>query len=124
MNPTTGMSGLVGELSHIPLGDDSPKWYYFGLVPPVGSDSPGAPDSVSIHQVSDNCAAVGGAAYPSAANYRHVIQVEVVDANFVALDLTNETQVLLESLPAKAIVHFEVTATMPPAVVARARRQA
>ncbi len=29
---------------------------------------------------------------------------------FVALDLTSETQALLENLPAKAVVHFQVTA--------------
>lgn len=28
------MSGLISELGHISLGDDSPNWYYFRLVPP------------------------------------------------------------------------------------------
>lgn len=42
----TAMSGLVGELGHIPLGDDSLSWYWFGLVPPGGSETPGVPDSV------------------------------------------------------------------------------
>jgi hypothetical protein len=32
------------------------------------------------------------------------------NTDFVALDLTSETQALLENLPAKAVVHFEVTA--------------
>jgi len=36
--------------------------------------------------------------------------VEGVDADFVALDLTSETQVMLENLPAKATVYFQVTA--------------
>src|SRR6266446_2147017 len=29
-----------------PIGDDSPKWYYFGLVPPAGSDAPGGAEWV------------------------------------------------------------------------------
>jgi hypothetical protein len=106
----TAMSGLVGDLAHIPLGDDSPKWYYFGLVPPAGSDAPGVPDSVSIHQVGASSAAAGWAASPRATNYRPFKKVEGVDAAFVALDLTSETQVLLENVPAKAVVHFQVTA--------------
>lgn len=106
MNRTTGMS----ELGHIRLGDDSSKWCYFGLVPPAGSDTAGAPDSVSIHQVGANSAAEGWAASPRATNYRPFKKVDGVDADFVALYLTSETQVLLENLPAKAVVHFEVTA--------------
>ncbi len=100
------MSGLVNELAHIPLGDDSAKWYYFGLVPPADSQAPGVPDGAGIHQVGPASAAAGRAASPRATKYK----VDGVDADFVALDLTSETQVLLENLPAKATVHFKVTA--------------
>ena len=104
------MSGLVNELAHLPLGDDSPKWYYFGLVPPTASQAPGVPDGASIHQVGPTSAAAGWAASPRATKYRPFKKVDGVDADFVALDLTSETQVLLENLPAKATVHFKVTA--------------
>ena len=104
------MSGLVYELGHIPLGDDSPKWHYFGLVPPAGSDAPGVPDGAAIHQVGPASAAAGWAASPRADKYRPYKKVDGVDKDFVALDLTSETQVLLENLPAKATVHFQVTA--------------
>ncbi len=104
------MSELVNELARIPIGDDSPKWYYFGLVPPAGSDAPWIPDGLSEHQVGPTSAAAGWAASPRATKYRPYKKVEGVDADFVALDLTSETQVLLENLPAKATVSIQVTA--------------
>jgi hypothetical protein len=106
----TALSGLIGELGHIPLGDDSPKWYYFGLVPPAGSAAPGVPDGLSGHQVGPTSAVAGWAASPRATKYRPFKKVEGVDSDFVALDLTSETQVLLENLPPKAVVHLQVTA--------------
>ena len=104
------MSGLINELAHIPIGDDSPKWYYFGLVPPAGSQTPGVPDSLNAHQVGPTSAAAGWASSPRATKYRPFKKVDGVDKDFVALDLTSETQVLLENLPAKATVHIQVTA--------------
>lgn len=106
----TAMSGLINELGHIPIGDESPKWYYFGLVPPAGSQTPGIPDGVTMHQVGPTSAAAGWASSPRATKYRPLKKVDGVDADFIALDLTSETQVLLENLPAKATVHIQVTA--------------
>jgi len=103
------MSGLVNELGSI-LPDDSGLWYYFGLVPPAGSEKPGVPDGVTLHQVGPTSAAAGWAASPRGEKYRPFKKVEGVDKDFVALDLTSETQVLLENLPVKATVHFQVTA--------------
>jgi hypothetical protein len=80
------------------------------VITPGGSDSPEVPDSVSIHQVGASSATAGWAASPRATNYRPFKKVDGVDADFVALPLTSETQVLLEDLPAKAVVHFQVTA--------------
>jgi hypothetical protein len=57
-----------------------------------------------------NSAAAGWAASPRATNYRPFKKVEGVDADYVALELTSETQVLLENVPAKAVVHLQVTA--------------
>jgi hypothetical protein len=65
---------------------------------------------VSIHQVGPSSAAAGWAASPRATNYRPFKKVDGVDADFVALPLTSETQVLLENVPAKSVVHFQVTA--------------
>src|SRR5260221_3705217 len=103
------MSRLVNELGSI-LPDDSRSWYYFGLVPPAGAEAPGVPDGLTAHQVGPASAAAGWAASPRAEKYRPFKKVDGVDADFDALDLTSETQVLLESLPAKATVHFKVTA--------------
>ncbi len=103
------MSGLINELYSI-LPDESAFYYYFGLVPPAGSSAPGVPDGVSGHQVGANAIAFGWAASPRAEKYRPFKKVEGVDSDFAPLDLTTETQVLLENLPAKATVHFQVTA--------------
>lgn len=103
------MSGLTGELGHI-LPDGSGEWYYFGLVPPGASQRPGVPDGVSAHQVGPTTAAAGWPASPRGEKYRPFKKVEGVDADFVALDLTSETQVLLENVPPHATVHFCVTA--------------
>jgi hypothetical protein len=77
---------------------------------PGGSDSPGVPDNVSIGQVGANSAEARWAASPRATNYRPFKKVDGVDADFVALPLTSEMQVLLENVPAKAVVYFQVTA--------------
>jgi hypothetical protein len=37
-------------------------------------------------------------------------KIHNVDKDFVVLTLTSETEVLLENLPAKGTVHFQVTA--------------
>lgn len=37
-------------------------------------------------------------------------KIDNVDKDFGALTLTSETEVLLENLPAKGTVHFQVTA--------------
>ena len=105
----TAMSGLVGELTHLPLGDDSPKWYYFGLLPPAGSEAPGVPDGFTLRQVGANAVAAGWAVSPRAEKYRPFKKVDGVDPDFVELDLTAEPQSLLESLPAKATVRLKVT---------------
>jgi hypothetical protein len=105
----TAMSGLVRELDSI-LPADGGKWYYFGLVPPAGSAAPGVPDGLTAHQVGPTSAAAGWAASPRGEKYRPFKKVDGVDAAFVALELTTETQILLENLPAKATVHFKVTA--------------
>ena len=104
------MSGLIGELTHIPVGDESAKWYYFGLVPPGGSQAPGVPDGLNAHQVGPTSAAAAWASSPRATKYRPYKKVDGVDKDFVALDLTSETQVLIENLPAKATIHIQVTA--------------
>ena len=103
------MSGLIGELGHLPLGDESGNWYYFGLVPPGGSQAPGVPDGLNAHQVGPTSAAAAWASSPRATKYRPYKKVDGVDKDFAALDLTSETQILLENLPAKAAVHIQVT---------------
>jgi len=47
-------------------------------------------------------------ASPRATKYRPFKKLDAVDADFVALDLTSETQVLLEALPVNATAHFQV----------------
>jgi hypothetical protein len=122
MNPTPGISGPMGELGHFPLGDDSPKWHYFGLVPPVGPDSLAPPDSVSIHQRGANSAAIGWAAYPGAIGYRPFKQVEGVDLAPLALALTSQTNILFEALPAKTTVKFYVESHNVAGEARRVRR--
>ncbi len=73
------------------------------LVPPV-------PGGVTLEQRSPTAANATWNAAPGATKYRPFKKVEGVDADFVALDLTSETQVPIENLPAKATVHFQVTA--------------
>lgn len=107
----SAMSGLINELTYIPLGDDSAKWYYFGLVPPAGSQTPGVPDGLSTHQVGPTSAAVGWPASPRAEKYRLFKKVEGVDADFIAQELTSETHHLLENLPAHCTLHLTLTAT-------------
>jgi len=68
------------------------------------------PDSISILQIGPGTSVAGWDASPRAAKYQPFKKVEGADDDFVALDLTSETQVLLENLPAKATVHFQVTA--------------
>jgi hypothetical protein len=105
----SAMSGLVGELGDL-LADDAPEWYYFGLVPPAGAEIPAAPDGVTGHQVGPGSVAFGWPASPRAENYRPFKKVDGADANYVQLDLTSETQLLLENLPAHATIHFQLSA--------------
>ncbi len=102
------MSGLKTELGQL-LDADSDEWYYFGLVPPAGAQTPAIPDSVNGHQVSATAALFAWAHAPRADHYRPFKQVIGVDASPVALPLTSELDVLLENLPAKATVKFYVT---------------
>ncbi len=104
-----GMSGLVGELGHL-LPPDAGAWYFFGLVPPAGSEKPAPPDNLALHQVGPAAVAIGWAASPRAGNYRVLKKVDGVDADFLPLALTAETQALLDELPARATVHVQVAA--------------
>jgi hypothetical protein len=105
----SAMSGLVGELGDL-LADGAAEWYYFGLVPPAGAEVPAAPDGVTGHQVGPTSAAFGWPASPRAEKYRPFKKVDGVEANFVELDLTSEKQVLIENLPTKATIHFQLSA--------------
>ena len=101
------MSGLVKELGQR-LSDDADEWYYFGLVPPAGAEIPGIPDAVNGHKVSATAAMFAWAHASRADKYRPFKQVVGVDAAPIALDLTSETDILLEDLPANATVKFYV----------------
>ena len=70
----------------------------------------GVPNGLCGYQVGPTSATAGWATSPRATKCRPYKKVEGVDADFVALDLTSETQVMLENLPAKATVYFQVTA--------------
>lgn len=80
-----------------------------GGAPPLPG-VPGVPDGLTAHQTGPTSAAVTWAASPRAEKYRPFKKLEGVDTDFVALDMTSETRVILENLPAKAVVHFQVTA--------------
>lgn len=69
---------------------------------------PSPPEIVKLHQVGKDTVAAGWAGSPGAIRYRPYKMVEGVDKEFVALPLTGKTTVLLERIPAKATVHFQV----------------
>lgn len=74
------------------------------------TDRPGVPDVVKVNQVG---ATAGGSrlrSFPARDQVPAFKKVEGTDNDFVALDLTSETAALLENLPAKATIHFQVTA--------------
>jgi hypothetical protein len=101
------MSGLVEEIGQR-LADDADEWYYFGLVPPAGAQTPGIPDAVNGHKVSATAALFAWAHAPRADKYWPFKQVIGVDAAPVVLKLTSENEILLEELSATATVKFSV----------------
>jgi hypothetical protein len=105
----SAMISLVGELTDL-LAADAPEWYYFGLVPPGGAERPAVPDGIHMTQVGPAAVAAGWPHSPRAEKYRPFKKLDGVDGDFIALELTHDTQVLLQNLPPHGTVHFQLTA--------------
>ena len=105
----TGMSGLAREIGSL-LPDDSPDWYYFGLVPPGKADPPAVPDLVDIQTAGSGKVLLGCARSARATSYRFAILLDGRDHDWVELDLHRDPEFLVSDLPVGGRLHARVQA--------------
>jgi len=109
------MSALVKELANPGLfTPDDDRWYAFGLVPPAGVLRPGiAPDDVMLRQIGPGSVRAAWSNTPRSHRFRPFYQVVGRDADFIALPVEDDLDLLLENLPATGVLKFYVQASNP-----------
>jgi len=109
------MSALAKELAGPGLlTPDDDRWYAFGLVPPAGVLRPGiSPDDVMLRQIGPGSVRAAWSNTPRAHRFRPFYKVVGRDADFTALPVEDDLDLLLENLPASGVVQFYVIATNP-----------
>jgi hypothetical protein len=109
------LSALIKELASPGMfTPDDDRWYAFGLVPPAGIDRPGiAPDDVMLRLIAPGTVRAAWSDTPRAHRFRPFYKVNGRDADFLALPVEDDLDLLLENLPTTGVLKFYVIATNP-----------
>lgn len=109
------LSALIKELANPGMfAPDDDRWYAFGLVPPAGILRPGiAPDNLMLRLIGPGSVRAAWSDTPRSHRFRPYYQVEGRDADFIALPVEDDLDLLLENLPPTGLLKFYVIATNP-----------
>jgi hypothetical protein len=109
------LSALIKELGNPGmLTPDDDRWYAFGLVPPAGTERPGiAPDDVMLRLIAPGTVRAAWSDTPRAHRFRPFYQVVGRDAEFIALPVDDDFDLIIDDLPTTGVLKFYVIATNP-----------
>jgi hypothetical protein len=109
------LSALIKELgSPGMLTPDDDRWYAFGLVPPAGTERPSiAPDDVMLRLIAPGTVRAAWSDTPRAHRFRPFYQVVGRDADFIALPVDDDFDLIIDDLPATGVLKFYVIGTNP-----------